>query len=1192
MLKKSIGPLHNVGRLASNWLRVLVILGMLACSSSSLYGQFNSTVQFWSLPSPNNSVRVVSVFRDGNLAITGGYPAQDQLFVLNRFQGTSTYQFPEPDARVSIWAPPSAPDIVIGGFNGRQGLFENGAPSWNYPDVGCCNLPHDPFAIDPSAQRAYFSANFVAYNLDANLGKFSNWVYFPNGSDFTGYLSLSDSTHLYQAGSNVNGTGGHVSLLNPSGAGIWNVQIEPGIGGGPYNELQPGAVAADGSIVVTSAGVHFGVNPITPGRLARIQQDGTLVFSQLIDAVTPPVIGGNNFIFVGTQPAPVSASNTGQVQAYGLDGSLRWSTSVNGQPNDLLVGDDGLVYVGVGDLGQGQIIGLDQNDGDMKFTANVPGAWEIILYGGVIYASGYSVTAVPVSASGYDPRSPWPVRMHDNQRTGSATAPFYNTVATTTNLSSSASLQVSGGTATLTAMVSATGGTVPTGSVVFTDNGTTIATSALDSTGHATFTPSPLPVGWHVMRAYYTGDANYSASISSALKQGIAADDDSSSGGTLTGNQTVKGNLTATSFTGNGSGLTGVNAVTSNYSTSSGTAANAINLGGVPAFNYARVDVGNVFSGNQSFLGTVNAGSGVFGQGVCSGGSCSPGVKGQGYFGLYGQGDVYGVFATSNGGPGVHAESATDAGLFGSGIFGVVGTTNIPTGIAGAFNGYNGSKILSGQSSGAEVFSVDTNGKLTSSALALPPLGTASGTTTGFNSGALDQTASVFNGSAAVQETFRWQIEPLNQGGPSASAAMNLLFGSTSIPAETGLSIRTDGTINFAVGQTFPGTGTGTISGVTAGAGLSGGGTSGNVSLNIPPGGVTNGMLANPSVTVNAGTGLAGGGFVPLGGNTTLSVAPGGITDAMLANPSLTVAAGAGLAGGGSVPLGGTATVSLAPQTCAAGSAVTAHPFTCTGFPTFGANVFTGTQTVTSAQGSTYIGTGTVILSNLTNNTGISSFSYGNAIQGISNGTGPYAYGVWGQSTNLAGVYGNSTSGSGVQGYGNPGSGVYGISTNSGNNSTIAAGVFNNVGPTNVGSILLGQYNGTNEFVVDAKGDVTANGNISASGSVTIGAGGTPITEYVSTIYSATLPVLTAGSCLTFTTATLTGFTPGSSDSIALGLPKSLVSSLGGSIFLIYQAWETTTTASPTITIQVCNPTGSRYAGGAMGTIRVDVFKH
>jgi hypothetical protein len=66
---------------------------------------------------------------------------------------------------------------------------------------------------------------------------------------------------------------------------------------------------------------------------------------------------------------------------------------------------------------------------------------------------------------------------------------------------------------------------------------------------------------------------------------------------TFTGNQTVNGGVSATNFVGNGAGLTGV------------TAANSLALGGLQAGNYARLDIGNLFSGNQGVNGSVTAAS-------------------------------------------------------------------------------------------------------------------------------------------------------------------------------------------------------------------------------------------------------------------------------------------------------------------------------------------------------------------------------------------------------------------------------------------------------------------------------------------------------------------------------------------------------------------------------------------------------
>jgi trimeric autotransporter adhesin len=104
----------------------------------------------------------------------------------------------------------------------------------------------------------------------------------------------------------------------------------------------------------------------------------------------------------------------------------------------------------------------------------------------------------------------------------------------------------------------------------------------------------------------------------------------------------------------------------------------------------------------------------------------------------------------------------------------------------------------------------------------------------GSNSRPLDFVASVFNSgtAAAVAQTFGWQAEPLNNDTTSPTGTLNLLYAAgTALPAETGLKINNKGMFTFVAGQKFPGAGT--ITDVKAGTDLTGGGTTGAITLNL-----------------------------------------------------------------------------------------------------------------------------------------------------------------------------------------------------------------------------------------------------------------------------------------------------------------------------------------------------------------------
>jgi hypothetical protein len=161
----------------------------------------------------------------------------------------------------------------------------------------------------------------------------------------------------------------------------------------------------------------------------------------------------------------------------------------------------------------------------------------------------------------------------------------------------------------------------------------------------------------------------------------------------------------------------------------------------------------------------------------------------------------------------------------------------------------------------------------------LPPGSITGSGTTGF--------VPVFTGTTTIGNSKLFQTVGNNVGIGTTTPAAKLDVKGTSAVRDTltlfpklthpvlsvhgtSLSVSNTGQVTFVAGQNFPGTGT--VTSVGSGTGLTGGPITKSGTLSIASGGVTNAMLLNPSLTVKAGTDLTGGGSLALGGSTTLNL--------------------------------------------------------------------------------------------------------------------------------------------------------------------------------------------------------------------------------------------------------------------------------------------------------------------------------
>jgi hypothetical protein len=366
----------------------------------------------------------------------------------------------------------------------------------------------------------------------------------------------------------------------------------------------------------------------------------------------------------------------------------------------------------------------------------------------------------------------------------------------------------------------------------------------------------------------------------------------------------------------------------------------------------------------------------------------------------------------------------------------------------------------------------------------------------------------------------------------------------------TTFNISSKGLMTFVAGQTFPGTGT--ITGITtaSGSGLSGGGTKGTLNLSIASAGVTNAMLKDSSVTLNANSagGLTTPGAMTLGSTYTIGLKPCSANQILEYSASVWncttpatgtitgVTAGSDLTGGGTsgsvtlnvdttkVPLLSAGNIFTNSNTFNAnsGGPILALNNTGTGDGIdlaaqggTGVNVVGsvyGVQATGTTDGGYFTGTGTSgigVYGLSTSSTG----DYVGGVLGVTSSSEPDAFGVegaapatsgtplgvygWGYNLFSIGVWGQngSESGTGTSFTGRIGSGVWGdggtVSTNVGVTGTVddgTAGYFINNSPDGYDTLLAEAESGASApFVAidDATGGICyidANADLNCSG--------------------------------------------------------------------------------------------------------------
>ncbi len=388
--------------------------------------------------------------------------------------------------------------------------------------TGTCVHPSDVFVtkLNPTGSAQVYSTYLGGSDNEGTAGGIvvdSSGNAFVTGSTQSSNFPTTAGAFQTKTGGGTAVTGvaqpdAFITKLNPSGSAlIYSTYL-----GGSGEELGYG-IALDSSENAYVTGLTTSTNfPTTPGTIQNTYGGGPFdAFVTELNAsgtalVYSTYLGGNN----DDEATAIAVDSLGSAYITGTTNSTNYTVTANAIQAANKGGYDAFVtkvspqgqslvystYLGGTDDDQGNGITVDQS-GNAFIT-------------GYSFASDFPLMN-PIQSTNLALS-----KGNTNVFVAEISSSLTGTTPSATTLASSATQTVFGQSVTFTATVSGAGGT-PTGTMIFSDTGSTIGSLSL-SNGQAALTISSLGAGLHSITASYSGDATFGASTSAAAPETVS----------------------------------------------------------------------------------------------------------------------------------------------------------------------------------------------------------------------------------------------------------------------------------------------------------------------------------------------------------------------------------------------------------------------------------------------------------------------------------------------------------------------------------------------------------------------------------------------------------------------------------------------------------------------------------------------